>query len=527
MILPHDNKILKAKAMMREGYKDHTDKPKLLRSVELQIAFTLKKEIELSQTKTRYVTDILQNKDITTLELFHFLDDLSLGFTTLHDVDRFLKKCSILLSQEELQAFLRRADRDKDERISYTDFNEFLLSLPSTKRGRPQSPELSNSTRFRTPDKPNVSSHVRTSSAFTRSMVSMANHRQSPTRYSPAKTTERLNDQDYLDFIAKQKQLNSSMIKSYSGRETPHMRQERPRNQNELIGDLSRRTNGFSGSVSQFESRDRYESPNRRTFDNRFKTPERPGAGKVRRNIQAEQRASPFKMNEKEELALALKEQIDLCRKIEHAKEDLAISPDFTLMGAFHIFDPKLKGKISREQLEKGCQTLGVCLLENEIELLMKRWDKDVDGYLSYAEFISAFLPVNEDYSRSLRNKRQESSSHLTGKERQAFSPQTMSTFAKCLQLYCTAEIVSKSIRERLSRRMNFSLYEAFHALDSTNRGYIGNEEFKEILNEYGIFATRNEIRSLVNRYDHDRDGKISFGEFVREMSPSRIKSSV
>jgi Ca2+-binding EF-hand superfamily protein len=45
-------------------------------------------------------------------------------------------------------------------------------------------------------------------------------------------------------------------------------------------------------------------------------------------------------------------------------------------------------------------------------------------------------------------------------------------------------------------------------------------EEFREVLNEYGIFATTNDLVSLVKRYDKNADGKISYSEFLNEMTP-------
>lgn len=45
-------------------------------------------------------------------------------------------------------------------------------------------------------------------------------------------------------------------------------------------------------------------------------------------------------------------------------------------------------------------------------------------------------------------------------------------------------------------------------------------EEFREVLNEYAIFATTNDLVNLVKRYDKNADGKISYSEFLNEMTP-------
>ena len=45
-------------------------------------------------------------------------------------------------------------------------------------------------------------------------------------------------------------------------------------------------------------------------------------------------------------------------------------------------------------------------------------------------------------------------------------------------------------------------------------------DEFRDILDEYGIFATTNDLINLVKRYDKNMDGRVSYTEFINEMTP-------
>lgn len=60
-----------------------------------------------------------------------------------------------------------------------------------------------------------------------------------------------------------------------------------------------------------------------------------------------------------------------------------------------------------------------------------------------------------------------------------------------------------------------FSLHDAFEAIDKDENGFITIDEFKEILNDYGFFVNQIDLKNLVDRFDQDKDGKVSFGEFV------------
>ena len=86
--------------------------------------------------------------------------------------------------------------------------------------------------------------------------------------------------------------------------------------------------------------------------------------------------------------------------------------------------------------------------------------------------------------------------------------------------MHCTVEESAELLRKRLQRRPNFSVHDAFVACDADKNGYITRDEFKNILKEYGFYATDNEVTWLVDRYDRNHDGRISYSEFIDEIMP-------
>ena len=63
-------------------------------------------------------------------------------------------------------------------------------------------------------------------------------------------------------------------------------------------------------------------------------------------------------------------------------------------------------------------------------------------------------------------------------------------------------------------------MHDAFNALDLNENGFITLDEFKAVLEDYGIFASKNELIGLMKRYDKNLDGKVSYSEFMNEMTP-------
>lgn len=65
-------------------------------------------------------------------------------------------------------------------------------------------------------------------------------------------------------------------------------------------------------------------------------------------------------------------------------------------------------------------------------------------------------------------------------------------------------------------------MHDAFTALDRDENGYISIDEFRAILNDYDIIPTTSDLISLMKRYDKNRDGKVTFSEFMSEMTPKK-----
>lgn len=61
---------------------------------------------------------------------------------------------------------------------------------------------------------------------------------------------------------------------------------------------------------------------------------------------------------------------------------------------------------------------------------------------------------------------------------------------------------------------------EAFNTLDMKNIGFITHKQMKLFLKSHG-FETRNiHVSQLIDRFDKNKDGKVSYVEFADEMKP-------
>jgi len=75
--------------------------------------------------------------------------------------------------------------------------------------------------------------------------------------------------------------------------------------------------------------------------------------------------------------------------------------------------------------------------------------------------------------------------------------------------------LMAKKMKEG---EMDEELKEAFKTFDKGGKGYITWDELKEVMGTYGEKLSDDEITLMFSETDADKDGKISFEDFVLMM---------
>jgi Ca2+-binding EF-hand superfamily protein len=202
----------------------------------------------------------------------------------------------------------------------------------------------------------------------------------------------------------------------------------------------------------------------------------------------------------------------------------LALQPDFNLMDAFQVLDRSAKGNVNATELHEVLADLGGYALRENVYLFHRRYDRNNDGRLLYSEFCDAFTPKSSSQALALTS-RSAYYLHQGYPKNEYFTRETRDLFLRTFKVHFNVEESAELLRKRLLRRPGFSAHDAFNACDADKNGYITRDEFKKILREYGFYALDSELTWLVDRYDRNRDGRISYSEFIDEIlpkSPSR-----
>mmetsp|Transcript_7231 Transcript_7231/g.5496 ORF Transcript_7231/g.5496 Transcript_7231/m.5496 type:complete len:192 (+) Transcript_7231:183-758(+) len=150
----------------------------------------------------------------------------------------------------------------------------------------------------------------------------------------------------------------------------------------------------------------------------------------------------------------------------------------------------------------------------DEIDLFVARYDKNNDRRIKFSEFVYAFAPV-DPYLCEKANQRK--SYGLK------FQEKTLLMYRNLWVHQFKTEQQAELIRQKLHKSSTFSVYDAFKAVDSNEDNRITRDELRKIIEEGskgGFFVTSQEINQLMERYDKNGDGVISYSEFADEIRP-------
>lgn len=201
--------------------------------------------------------------------------------------------------------------------------------------------------------------------------------------------------------------------------------------------------------------------------------------------------------------------------RIEDMKIDLARREDFNFEDLFRMFEVDGKGYIEPDDLKEGLKLLGLNPSNNDIKLLMKRFDLNQQGLLSYTDFFDMVIT----FEKRLRNTVQvrPPNSCCSCKSPDVFECDTLIGIKNLFKfiIQCETEINNRrknfdSLRSKYSDVVQF--------LDYSRRGIINRSDLKLYLTQFNKFTNSKECDLLFIRLDKTRSGEVGIDEIENEL---------
>jgi len=404
--LPKTSSVLRQLATQRETYSVARDEV-LPYEIEFALARIFEKEIDSNTKIALLKRELADRYDYNPLVLFEAIDQDGLGYINFDSLYLFFKNNDIPILETEVIALLRSVDRNVDGRITYSEFHRAIseshiarVSSPTRRVAshlrqeasprRVASPTRRVASPLRQEASPRrvtlpirqEASPLRRTASPTRRVASPIRQEASPIRHfrisSPLRTTSvaspgsnvfaesasKLTNYDYIDYVH-----NSARARSPARQALSPVRDS-----------LTKKLQESQVEAEFNVSRSTFRTPTKRVGSpSRESSPLRESA---RSKGIAREVLSPMKGNEEDQLARALKEQIELDKDLESIKIDLALRRDFNLLDTFKFFDLEGVGSVGKRDLKNGLNELSIFPTTDELYLVLRKFDRDNDGLL-------------------------------------------------------------------------------------------------------------------------------------------------
>eukprot|EP00520_Triparma_pacifica_P017208 CAMPEP_0118661536 /NCGR_PEP_ID=MMETSP0785-20121206/16332_1 /TAXON_ID=91992 /ORGANISM="Bolidomonas pacifica, Strain CCMP 1866" /LENGTH=1313 /DNA_ID=CAMNT_0006554983 /DNA_START=25 /DNA_END=3962 /DNA_ORIENTATION=- len=238
------------------------------------------------------------------------------------------------------------------------------------------------------------------------------------------------------------------------------------------------------------------------------------------------QRERQRQMREKEKIVVNLSETArEMLKKLGERFS--------TVRRAFRTMDKDRSGSLTRIELKNILDTFCMEVSHEDFDKLMDYFDADHDGLVSYEEFLAIVRnEIQPQISAGASRDDPNSSNVKTPQRPSEFDPKSRRRPKRNYQTEYAASYVRpgylplKSLDElkiyhdflkKISTEFE-NVYEAFMAIDIHREGFITRDELKDVLDNFAFKMSSTQFEALVNVFDTDHDGRISYEEFLQQV---------
>ena len=210
-----------------------------------------------------------------------------------------------------------------------------------------------------------------------------------------------------------------------------------------------------------------------------------------------------------------LKKLIDVESKIEDVKIKLASNPDFNCEDVFRLFEAYSKGYLSENDIKKGLNLIGVNATDQEIKLLMKRFDLQKSGHITFADFFDMIVTFEKNDRDRIEARNPNSRYPYDNIDN--LSPDIINGLKELFNLMINSENEINNMRKSFGT-LRLNLRDIFGLVDKDNKGNFTIDELVEYVGNNHITDNKRDIDLLFIRLDKNRNGRIDFSEIEDEI---------
>ena len=202
-------------------------------------------------------------------------------------------------------------------------------------------------------------------------------------------------------------------------------------------------------------------------------------------------------------------------KQIEANKIDLSLKSDFNCEDAFRIFEKEGRGFITKDDLKFGFNSLGLNINDNDVNLIIKRFDLKKKNNINYQEFFDMLVPFDSEYRNIVEIRLP--LSNCPYKSFNAFNVDTIIYLKKVFTSIIDFENKVNNFRKELYG-ISLKIKDIFQLFDLKRQGYFTFEDYILYLKQNGLLEEDLKVDLLFIRLDKNRNGNIELYELEDEI---------
>ncbi len=201
--------------------------------------------------------------------------------------------------------------------------------------------------------------------------------------------------------------------------------------------------------------------------------------------------------------------------QIENQKIELSLREDFNIKDAFNFFCVSKKNYITEYDLKITLNNLGLYPNNDDITLLMKKYDISNNGLLNFIDFFDMLVPFNKEY----RNRMEKKSQLIITKDSKVFFDTTLFFLKNFFIFLIESEKKIEIMRQELYKGTNNAVMKLFNEIDKMLRGVFSISDYYQFfIDKFGEMPNGIDLSFI--RFDRKRKGEIDWMSFAYEFIP-------
>ena len=224
-------------------------------------------------------------------------------------------------------------------------------------------------------------------------------------------------------------------------------------------------------------------------------------------------------IDENEKLFLQyLKALIKSEREIEFAKRDLMRQSDFNAEDAFRLFEVQGSGVVTKKDLKFGLKLLGIKPTDNQIDIILNKYDLDLNGFLDYEDFFDMVISFKDEDRK--REEKRKSNRNVMNRNIEIFTPETRELYKKLFLVIIEEEERLEEFRQNLNIDENM-MKEIFYKINVDKDGLCNKYEFASYCLRKKVCKEKKDAYLAFIRFNRNRDGGLESKELSIELKSS------